>query len=309
MGDLVTMDDLSNEEIVSVLDDANRLLPVAKGALHLPLLEGKVLANMFFENSTRTRMSFEAAMKRLGGSVLNFSSVGTSVAKGETLYDTMQMIDGYADIAAIRHPRQGAAQYSADSVEIPILNAGDGAGNHPTQTMLDLFTINNSLGSLDGLNVILVGDLRYGRTVHSLSHALVRFGASLTMVSPPNLRMPKEIVSDLRSHGAEVNEAELLQNQIPDADVIYMTRIQKERFPDEDEYSKVAGIYKLTASDLSGAKKAMIVMHPLPRVDEIDPSLDSTAHAKYFEQAFNGVPTRMALLCRSLGVEVPKKVI
>ena len=309
MGDLVTMDDLSNEEIVSVLDDANRLLPVAKGTLHLPLLEGKVLANMFFENSTRTRMSFEAAMKRLGGSVLNFSSVGTSVAKGETLYDTMQMIDGYADIAAIRHPRQGAAQYSADSVEIPILNAGDGAGNHPTQTMLDLFTINNSLGSLDGLNVILVGDLRYGRTVHSLSHALVRFGASLTMVSPPNLRMPKEIVSDLRSHGGEVSEAELLQNQIPDADVIYMTRIQKERFPDEDEYSKVAGIYKLTASELSGAKKAMIVMHPLPRVDEIDPSLDSTPHAKYFEQAFNGVPTRMALLCRSLGVEVPKEVI
>ncbi len=308
MGDLVTMDDLSNEEIVSVLDDANRLLPVAKGALHLPLLEGKVLANMFFENSTRTRMSFEAAMKRLGGSVLNFSSVGTSVAKGETLYDTMQMIDGYADIAAIRHPRQGAAQYSADSVEIPILNAGDGAGNHPTQTMLDLFTINNSHGSLDGLNVILVGDLRYGRTVHSLSHALVRFGASLTMVSPTSLRMPKEIVSDLRSHGAEVNEAESLQDQIPDADVIYMTRIQKERFPDEDEYAKVAGIYKLRASDLSGAKKAMIVMHPLPRVDEIDPSLDSTDHAKYFEQAFNGVPTRMALLCRSLGVEVPKKV-
>ena len=308
MGDLVTMDDLTNDEILSVLGDANRLLPVAKGTLHLPLLEGKVLANMFFENSTRTRMSFEAAMKRLGGSVLNFSSVGTSVAKGETLFDTMQMIDGYADIAAIRHPRQGAAQYSADSVEIPILNAGDGAGNHPTQTMLDLFTINNSHGSLDGLNVILVGDLRYGRTVHSLSHALVRFGASLTMVSPTSLRMPKEIVSDLRSHGAEVNEAESLQDQIPDADVIYMTRIQKERFPDEDEYAKVAGIYKLRASDLSGAKKAMIVMHPLPRVDEIDPSLDSTDHAKYFEQAFNGVPTRMALLCRSLGVEVPKKV-
>ena len=192
MGDLVTMDDLSNEEIVSVLDDANRLLPVAKGALHLPLLEGKVLANMFFENSTRTRMSFEAAMKRLGGSVLNFSSVGTSVAKGETLYDTMQMIDGYADIAAIRHPRQGAAQYSADSVEIPILNAGDGAGNHPTQTMLDLFTINSSHGSLDGLNVILVGDLRYGRTVHSLSHALVRFGASLTMVSPQVLKCQRK---------------------------------------------------------------------------------------------------------------------
>lgn len=308
MGDLVTMDDLTNEDIVSVLDAAERLVPVAKGEVHLPLLQGKVLANMFFENSTRTRMSFETAMKRLGGSVLNFSSVGTSVSKGETLYDTMQMIDGYADVAAIRHPRQGAAQYSADSVEIPILNAGDGAGNHPTQTMLDLFTIRESHGSLEGLNVVLVGDLRYGRTVHSLSHALVRFGARLTLVSPTTLRMPDEIVSDLRSLGTEINETESLQEQISEADVIYMTRIQKERFPDEDEYSKVAGIFKLQSSDLSGSKKGMIVMHPLPRVDEIDPGVDSSIHAKYFDQAFNGVPTRMALLCRSLGIEVPKKV-
>lgn len=308
MGDLVTMDDLTNEEIVAILDDSERLVPVARGVVNLPLLEGKVLANMFFENSTRTRMSFETAMKRLGGSVLNFSSVGTSVSKGETLYDTMQMIDGYADIAAIRHPRQGAAQYSADAVEIPILNAGDGAGNHPTQTMLDLFTIRQSHGDLEGLNVVLVGDLRYGRTVHSLSHALVRFGASLTLVSPATLRMPKEIVADLRSQGSEVAETESLQEQINHADVIYMTRIQKERFPDEDEYAKVAGIFKLNSSDLSAAKKDMIVMHPLPRVDEIDPNVDSSDHAKYFEQAFNGVPTRMALLCRSLGVEVPKEV-
>lgn len=308
MGDLVTMDDLTNDEIVAILDDSERLVPVAKGVVNLPLLEGKVLANMFFENSTRTRMSFETAMKRLGGSVLNFSSVGTSVSKGETLYDTMQMIDGYADIAAIRHPRQGAAQYSADAVEIPILNAGDGAGNHPTQTMLDLFTIRQSHGDLEGLNVVLVGDLRYGRTVHSLSHALVRFGASLTLVSPGTLRMPEEIVSDLRSQGSEVAETESLQEQINLADVIYMTRIQKERFPDEDEYAKVAGIFKLNSSDLSAAKKGMIVMHPLPRVDEIDPNVDSSDHAKYFEQAFNGVPTRMALLCRSLGVGVPKEV-
>ena len=308
MGDVVTMDDLTNDEIIEILDSAERLVPVAKGEVNLPLLEGKVLANMFFENSTRTRMSFETAMKRLGGAVLNFSSIGTSVAKGETLYDTMQKIDGYADVAAIRHPRQGAAQYSADAVEIPILNAGDGAGNHPTQTMLDLFTIRQAHGSLEGLNVVLVGDLRYGRTVHSLSHALVRFGASLTLVSPTTLRMPDEIVSDLRSHGAEVTETESLKDQIAHADVIYMTRIQKERFPDEDEYAKVAGIYKLGASDLSGAKKAMAVMHPLPRVDEIAPSVDSTVHARYFQQAFNGVPTRMALLCRSLGGKVPKKV-
>ena len=308
MGDIVTMNDLTNEDIVAVLDDAERLVPVAKGDVYLPLLQGKVLANMFFENSTRTRMSFETAMKRLGGSVLNFTSIGTSVAKGETLYDTMQMVDGYADVAVIRHPRQGAAQYSADAVGIPILNAGDGAGNHPTQTMLDLFTIRQVHGSLNGLNVVLVGDLRYGRTVHSLSHALVRFGAELTLVSPSTLKMPVEIVSDLREHGAEITETDSLEEQIANADVIYVTRIQKERFPDEDEYVKVAGIYNIEASDLSGAKKGMIVMHPLPRVDEISPDVDSTEFARYFEQAFNGVPTRMALLCRSLGIEVPEKV-
>ena len=308
MSDLITMDDLSNDEILEILDTAERLLPVANGDVYAPLLQGKVLGNLFFENSTRTRMSFESAMKRLGGEGVNLSSVGSSVAKGETLYDTMQMVDGYSDIAVIRHPRQGAAQYSADAIGIPILNAGDGAGNHPTQTMLDLFTIRQAHGTLDGLNVVLVGDLRYGRTTHSLSHALVRFGAKLTLVSPDSLRMPTEIVSDLQSHDTEVIESENLSGAIADADVIYMTRIQKERFPDEDEYAKVAGIYKMTADDLAGAKSGMIVMHPLPRVEEIDPSVDSTKHARYFQQAFNGVPTRMALLCRSLGVEVPKEV-
>jgi aspartate carbamoyltransferase catalytic subunit len=308
MGDLITMDDLTNKEITGLLDNAERLLPAAKGEIYLPLLEGKVLANMFFENSTRTRMSFESAMKRLGGSVLNFSSAGSSVAKGETLYDTMQMIDGYADVVAIRHPQQGAAQYSADAIEIPVLNAGDGAGNHPTQTLLDLFTIREAHGTLEGLNVILVGDLRYGRTVHSLSHALVRFGATLTLVSPKSLQMPSEIVSDLNAGGAEVTETADLAGTIAEADVIYMTRIQKERFPDEDEYTKVAGIYMLTASDLSGAKESMVIMHPLPRVNEIHPSVDSTPHARYFQQAFNGVVARMALLCDCLNVKVPKKV-
>ena len=308
MGDLITMDDLSNEEIIQILDDANILLPVARGEIYLPLLEGKVLGNLFFENSTRTRMSFETAMKRLGGEVLNLSSIGSSVAKGETLYDTMQMIDGYSDIAVIRHPNQGAAQYSADAVNIPILNAGDGAGNHPTQTMLDLFTIHESHGSLEGLNVMMVGDLRYGRTTHSLSHALVRFGAKLTLVSPKSLKMPSEIVSDLKNHGGDINETEDMASSIDSADVIYMTRIQKERFPDEEEYTKVAGIYKLNANDIEGAKPDMIVMHPLPRVNELHASVDSTKHAKYFQQAFNGVPTRMALLCRGLGIKVPRKV-
>ena len=308
MGDLITMDDLTNEEIIQILDEANTLLPVARGEAYLPLLQGKVLGNLFFENSTRTRMSFETAMKRLGGEVLNLSTIGSSVAKGETLYDTMQMVDGYSDIAVIRHPRQGAAQYSADAVNIPILNAGDGAGNHPTQTMLDLFTIREAHGSLEGLNVMMVGDLRYGRTTHSLSHALVRFGAKLTLVSPKSLKMPIEIVSDLKSHGADINETEEMTSSISSADVIYMTRIQKERFPDEDEYNKVADVYKLDASDLVEAKNEMIIMHPLPRVNELHPNVDSTEHAKYFQQAFNGVPTRMALLCRGLGIEVPKKV-
>ncbi|MCH1524322.1 MAG: aspartate carbamoyltransferase [Candidatus Thalassarchaeaceae archaeon] len=309
MGDLITMDDLTNEEIIQILDAANTLLPIARGEAYLPLLQGKVLGNLFFENSTRTRMSFETAMKRLGGEVLNLSTIGSSVAKGETLYDTMQMVDGYSDIAVIRHPRQGAAQYSADAVNIPILNAGDGAGNHPTQTMLDLFTIREAHGSLEGLNVMMVGDLRYGRTTHSLSHALVRFGAKLTLVSPKSLKMPIEIVSDLKSHGADINETEEMISSISSADVIYMTRIQKERFPDEDEYNKVADVYKLDASDLVEAKNEMIIMHPLPRVNELHPNVDSTEHAKYFQQAFNGVPTRMALLCRGLGIEVPKKVI
>ena len=248
-------------------------------------------------------------MKRLGGDVVNLGDVKTSsVVKGETLFDTIQMVDGYTDIIAMRHPRQGAAQYASDSAVVPIMNGGDGAGHHPTQTMLDLFTIRKSHGTLEGLNVVLAGDLRYGRTVHSLSHALVRFGCNVTFASPDSLRMPEEIVNDLRAHGAEVVETTELLSQIDTADVIYMTRIQKERFPDEDEYTKVAGAYKLHARDLDGAKSEMIIMHPLPRVDEIDPSVDATRHASYFEQAFNGVVARMSLMCWLLGVKVPEDI-
>ena len=305
-GDLITMDDMTNEEIVSLLDDAERLLPVAHGEEFLPLLQGKLLANMFFEPSTRTRMSFETAMKRLGGDVVNLGDVKSSSAvKGETLYDTMRMVDGYCDIAALRHPRQGAAQYAADACDIPIMNGGDGAGHHPTQTLLDLFTIRQAHGRLDGLTVALVGDLRYGRTVHSLSHALARFDCELIFISPNQLSMPTDIVSDLTESGAKITETDDLYSAIPEVDVIYMTRIQKERFPDDDEYAKVAGIYKLTAADLTPAKGEMIVMHPLPRVDEISPDVDASRHARYFEQAFNGVVARMALMCKLLGIDVP----
>ena len=254
-------------------------------------------------------MSFETAMKRLGGDVVNLGDVKTSsVVKGETLFDTIQMVDGYTDIIAMRHPRQGAARYAQDAAQVPILNGGDGAGHHPTQTMLDLFTIRQSHGKLENLKVVLAGDLRYGRTVHSLSHALIRFGCEIVLASPELLRMPKEIVEDLVAHGAKVTETTDLYGNLDSADVVYMTRIQKERFADEDEYVKVAGAYKLDASHLDGCKSEMIVMHPLPRVDEIHPSVDVTRHAKYFEQAFNGVVARMALLCRLLGVTVPEKV-
>ena len=304
--DLITMDDLTNEEILSLLNDAERLLPVARGEKYLPLLQGKLLANMFFEPSIRTRMSFETAMKRLGGDVVNLGDVKSSSAvKGETLYDTMRMVDGYCDIAALRHPRQGAAQYAGDACSISIMNGGDGAGHHPTQTLLDLFTIQQEFGKLDGLKVALVGDLRYGRTVHSLSHALSRFNCELIFISPAQLSMPDEIVEDLTSHGANIMITEDLYGAIPEVDVIYMTRIQKERFPDEDEYAKVAGIYCLEASDLAGAKGEMIIMHPLPRVNEINPDIDSTRHARYFEQAFNGVVARMSLMCKLLGVTIP----
>ena len=309
MPGLITMDDLSNEEIMSILDDAERLLPVAEGRTYLPLLQGKILGNLLFEPSTRTRVSFETAMKRLGGDVVNLGDVKTSsVVKGETLYDTIQMVDGYTDIIAMRHPRQGAAQYAQDAASVPILNGGDGAGHHPTQTMLDLFTIRQAHGTLEGLKVILAGDLRYGRTVHSLSHALTRFGCELIFASPELLKMPTEIVNDLTKHGANVTETEELLGSIADADVVYMTRIQKERFADEDEYTKVAGAYKLNASNLEGAKENMIIMHPLPRVDEIHPSVDGTRHARYFQQAFNGVVARMALLCRLLGIKVPETI-
>ena len=309
MPGLITMDDLSNDEILAILDDARRLLPVAQGKVYLPLLQGKILGNLFFEPSTRTRMSFETAMKRLGGDVVNLGDVKTSsVVKGETLFDTIQMVDGYTDIIAMRHPRQGAAQYAQDAASVPILNGGDGAGHHPTQTMLDLFTIQQAHGRLDGLKVVLAGDLRYGRTAHSLSHALTRFGCELVFASPSLLKMPSEIVADLKAHGGNVTETEDLLGSLADADVVYMTRIQKERFADEDEYAKVAGAYKLHATNLEGAKEGMIIMHPLPRVDEIHPSVDDTRHARYFEQAFNGVVARMALLCKLLNIGVPATI-
>jgi aspartate carbamoyltransferase catalytic subunit len=300
--DVVSVRDLSREQIEHVLSVAERMVPIARGDDKSDLLEGKVLGSLFYEPSTRTRLSFEAAMKRLGGQTLGFDEPkGASVAKGETLADTIRMVDAYSDVIVLRHPQEGAARLAGHFAENPVINAGDGAGQHPTQTLLDLFTIMKEKGGVDGNHVVIVGDLKYGRTVHSLSEALSMFGAKLTFVAPPTLQMPKEQIAHIESKGLEPRISSSLEEVLADADVLYMTRIQKERFPDPAEYQKVAGAFTLTKSLIRDAKDDMIIMHPLPRVNEIAPEVDETPHARYFEQAFNGVPVRMALLSLVLG--------
>ncbi|MGA1821483.1 MAG: aspartate carbamoyltransferase [Thermoplasmatota archaeon] len=295
--DIVSINDLEIEEIMRILDVAREMVPIARGERKSNILEGKVLASMFFEPSTRTRLSFESAMHRLGGSVITIAGQeGTSLMKGETLADTIRMAEAYSDVIAMRHPKEGAAMLAATFSNVPIINGGDGAGQHPTQTLLDLFTMREEVGNIGKLHVTLVGDLRYGRTVHSLSLALARFGAEMTLVAPPRIQMPEHIIEDLKGMGATVDITTDLKDGIRNTDVTYVTRIQKERFATEEEYLKVAGAFKIDLESLEGARKKMIIMHPLPRVDEIHPSVDSTRHARYFVQAFNGVPTRMAIL-------------
>ncbi|MGB9636549.1 MAG: aspartate carbamoyltransferase [Thermoplasmata archaeon] len=303
--DIVSIKDLSNEEIEHILLTAKKMVDVAKGKKVLKTLEGKILATAFFEPSTRTRLSFESAMLRLGGKCLGFSEPSmTSVAKGETLADTVRMLASYSDVIVIRHKFEGAARLAAEFSDKPVINAGDGAGQHPTQTLLDLFTIKEKFGKLDGINVALIGDLKYGRTVHSLAYALAKFNANLFFVAPESLQMPEHIVETLQEMGVKTNRCNTLEEVIEICDVFYMTRIQKERFPDIQEYTKVAGIFRLDANLLSSAKKESIVLHPLPRVNEIAADVDSTRHAMYFEQAFNGVPVRMAILSLLLGGDI-----
>jgi aspartate carbamoyltransferase catalytic subunit len=301
--DVLSIRDFSRGDIETVLKYARKMAPIAHGEKASRTLEGKILATLFFEPSTRTRLSFESAMIRLGGRVLGFSSVeGTSVEKGETLADTVRMVEGYADAIVLRHPHEGAARLAAEFTERPVINAGDGAGQHPTQTLQDLYTIWDEKGTIEGLGIALVGDLKYGRTVHSLAYALAGFGASLALVSPPGLEMPWEIVEDVKKAGTSVTTTHRLEDVVPAADVLYVTRIQRERFPDPQEYERVAGSYRVDLPVLREAKKDLIVMHPLPRVTEIDTAVDRTPHAKYFRQAFNAVPVRMALLEMVLGV-------
>jgi aspartate carbamoyltransferase catalytic subunit len=303
--DVVSINDFTLEEINYILDVAERMVPAAKGEEVLDLVPGKLLASLFYEPSTRTMLSFETAIKRVGGKIIGFSDVSsTSAVKGETLADTIKMVEAYADVIVLRHGREGAARMAAEVSEIPVINAGDGAGQHPTQTLLDLFTMRQELGHLRKKSVALVGDLKYGRTVHSLTYALAKFGINLHFVAPESLQMPLEVVSHLDKRNAAYEVHEDIADVMGKVDVLYVTRIQKERFPDPEEYHKVAGAYRLDVESLEGAKKGMIIMHPLPRVDEIAPEVDATKHARYFQQAFNGVPVRMALLSLVLGADV-----
>ncbi len=301
--DVVSIGDFTVEEIERILDLAQDMVPVAKGEKDSKLLDGKILAAFFFEPSTRTKLSFESAMLRLGGSVLGFANPkGTSATKGETLADTIRMAEAYSDVIVLRHPREGAARLAAKFSEKPVINAGDGAGQHPTQTLLDLFTIRSEKGKIEGLNINLIGDLKYGRTVHSLAHALAMFGANLSFTAPRELQMPEHVIKDVRKYGIEPRIYTSLEDSVDDSDVMYVTRIQKERFPDLAEYEKVAGAYRIDLDLLEKAKSDVTIMHPLPRVSEISPEVDNTRNAKYFIQAFNGVPVRMALLSLVLGV-------
>ena len=268
------------------------------------LLQGKVLANLFYEPSTRTSSSFAAAMMRLGGKVISINEVRySSVSKGESLPDTVRTLESYADVVVLRHPEVGAAAKAAHYARKPLINAGDGVGEHPTQALLDFYTIRRELGQVDGLNVAMVGDLKYGRTVHSLVTALSRFECRQVFISPPALRVPPGLIAELEAAGVGYEQSADLAGVLPELDILYCTRIQQERFADSMEYERVKGTYRITRRLLaeSGARESLRIMHPLPRVDELSPDLDSTPHAVYFEQARNGVPVRQALLAMALG--------
>ena len=297
--DIISIKDFSREEIDYILKIAETMEPLAiKGS---DMLKGKILATLFFEPSTRTRLSFEAAMHKLGGSIIGFAEAEiASVKKGENLADTVRVVENYADVIALRHPLEGAARLAAEFAKVPIINGGSGAEEHPTQALLDLYTIRKEMKRIDGLKIALVGDLRYGRTVHSLAYALSLYDIELYLVSPETLKMRREVLREIKEK-IHVFEKSNLEKVIPQVDVLYVTRIQKERFPEPAEYAKVKGSYKVDLEILKRAKENMIILHPLPRVDEIAPEVDGTIHARYFQRVWNGIVVRMALLSLILG--------
>jgi aspartate carbamoyltransferase catalytic subunit len=300
--DILDGKQFSRDEIELILSVADVFSDRLKKEKSVDLMKGYILATLFFEPSTRTRLSFEAAMHRLGGSVIGFSSSeSSSTSKGETLADTIHTVDQYADLIAIRHPQIGSAVEAANIAMVPVINAGDGAGQHPTQALLDLFTIRKELGQLDGKTILLCGDLKNGRTVHAGVEIYKHYKCKLIMVSPNELKMPEEIVSDLRAKGIGVEETPDLEAALAKSDIVYMTRIQKERFSDPTEYDRLKDSYVLTRKMIEHHQPKLVVMHPLPRVNEISKDVDDLPNAAYFRQMRNGVFIRMALIALVTG--------
>lgn len=296
--DILSLQEFTRADITAVLRQAKQL----KKKPQPKLLDTMVLGSCFFEPSTRTRLSFETAMQRLGGRVVGFADANvTSTKKGETLHDTIKIVGQYTDAIVIRHPLDGAARRAAEATDKPVINAGDGSNQHPTQTLLDLFTIEETQKKLDGLKIAFVGDLKYGRTVHSLVQALTHYNARIYCVAPESLQLPQYLLAELREHRLKVSLHERIEEVIKNVDIVYLTRIQSERFPDPTEYDKVKHIYRLTPHDLLGVKKNLKILHPLPRITELDQRVDDTPYASYFEQAHNGLFVRQAVLGMVLG--------
>lgn len=299
---LVSINDLSREKILQLLDVAKKF----EENPNRDILAGKVIGSLFFEPSTRTRLSFETAAMRLGARVIGFSDAATSsTSKGETLKDTIMMVSNYADLIVMRHRLEGAARYASEISPVPIINAGDGANQHPSQTMLDLYSIQKTQGTLENLHIHLVGDLKYGRTVHSLLHAMRHFNPTFHFIAPQELQMPEEYRIFCRENNIAFTETtEFNEEVIANADIIYMTRVQRERFSDLMEYEKVKNCYRLTNAMLADCKESMRILHPLPRVTEIAYDVDDNPRAYYFQQAQNGLYVREALICDVLGINI-----
>jgi aspartate carbamoyltransferase catalytic subunit len=296
---LVSITDYSKEEILSILKSAHDF----EANPNRKTLDGKVIATLFFEPSTRTRLSFETAVIRLGGSVIGFSDAATSSSsKGETLNDTIHMVSCYADAIVMRHPLEGAARYASEVSPVPVINAGDGANQHPSQTLLDLYSIQKTQGTLENLNICLVGDLKYGRTVHSLIQAMSHFNPTFKFIAPEELKMPEEYKSFCRKNDIPYVESTELTDNFNDADILYMTRVQKERFQDLMEYERVKNVYTLKNEMLEHSKPNLKILHPLPRVNEIDVDVDKNEKAYYFQQAQNGLYVRQAILSKVLKI-------
>ena len=299
--DLISITDYSKEDYLRILE----LAADFEKNPNQRLLEGKVVASLFFEPSTRTRLSFETAINRLGGRIIGFSDAGSSsVSKGETLHDTTKMVSNYVDLIVMRHPLEGSSRYAAEVADVPVINAGDGANQHPTQTLLDMYSILKTQGTLDNINIFMIGDLKYGRTVHSLLMAMSQFENPIfNFIAPDELAMPEEYKLFLKEKGIRYFEHTEINENINHADIIYMTRVQKERFMDPIEYEKVKNIYILKNNMLGETKPNMRILHPLPRVNEIHPDVDSNEKAYYFEQARNGVYTRQAIIAHILNLK------